>query len=355
MLKNLVSFHRTLGVLIGGLAVWLSITGFLLLFESDYERWRHPTLGLPVLDSNSYSKVLTEIESSPKSPILSVRFPEIGFNAFTVYYKGNTTKKAEKIIFEPISGQIISSGYWYQNLMSFILRMHTQLLLPDEAEVIVGVAGILIVFTVCSGLYFWWAIRKKYPLRFVFKYPKKMSDWMRLHTVWGVIFSMVIIITVSTGSIMVFYKQTSNLIDWVTNQEPKRSNVFVEPQDKKRVSWKEILSVVERTFPEGQLTYYMPGKPKNAVLKFRKRLPGEWHPNGRSFIMINPYDASVMQTIDARNQPLGIQLLEKAYPVHIAFVGGVLYKTVVGVASFVVMGLALSGFLYWRRKKLSDV
>ena len=39
--------------------------------------------------------------------------------------------------------------------------------------------------------------------------------------------------------------------------------------------------------------------------------------------MLNPNDASVIQTIDARNQPLGMQLLEKAYPVHIVFLGGI--------------------------------
>jgi hypothetical protein len=35
--------------------------------------------------------------------------------------------------------------------------------------------------------------------------------------------------------------------------------------------------------------------------------------HGRSFILINPYDGSVLQSIDARNQPQGIQFLEKKF------------------------------------------
>ena len=95
----------------------------------------------------------------------------------------------------------------------------------------------------------------------------------------------------------------------------------------------------------------MPPKPDNAVITFRKKMSEEWHPNGRSYILMNPYDASVLQVIDARKQPPASKLLEKVYPVHGAFVGGFLYKAIIGLGSLVSAGLVLSGFIIWRRNK----
>jgi|TARA_B110000438_G_scaffold280722_1_gene306228 uncharacterized iron-regulated membrane protein len=64
----------------------------------------------------------------------------------------------------------------------------------------------------------------------------------------------------------------------------------------------------------------------------------------------NPYNGSVLQTIDARNQPQGIKFLEKIYPVHGSFVGGIFYKIITGIGAIVLTGLSISGFISWRLK-----
>jgi len=110
-------------------------------------------------------------------------------------------------------------------------------------------------------------------------------------------------------------------------------------------SWSTIVDRLDGTFPDGQAVFYYPGTPDNARLMFRKRLPGEWHPNGRSYVLIDPYTADVIQAIDAREQGTGTRLMHAVYPVHAARVGGV---AMVALGAFAAAALTwLSGSGAW--------
>ena len=80
-------------------------------------------------------------------------------------------------------------------------------------------------------------------------------------------------------------------------------------------------------------------------MTFRKRMPGEWHPNGRSFILLHPYTGAVLQTINARRQRLGMRLMEKAYPLHASKIGGVPYTLFALGTAGALIGLGVSGCL----------
>jgi uncharacterized iron-regulated membrane protein len=88
---------------------------------------------------------------------------------------------------------------------------------------------------------------------------------------------------------------------------------------------------------------YYPGSAENAVMTFRKSLPGEWHPNGRSYVLVDPYRAQVVQAIDARAQGAGTRLMHALYPVHAAMVGGAALIAVALLASAGLTYLAVGG------------
>jgi uncharacterized iron-regulated membrane protein len=81
---------------------------------------------------------------------------------------------------------------------------------------------------------------------------------------------------------------------------------------------------------------YSPGTATNAAATFRKRLPGEWHPNGRSYVLVDPYRGVVVQAIDARQQGRGTRMMYGLYPVHAATVGGPVF---IAVAALTGVGL----------------
>ena len=87
---------------------------------------------------------------------------------------------------------------------------------------------------------------------------------------------------------------------------------------------------------------------------FRKQLPGEWHPNGRSYVLVDPYTAQVVQAIDARAQGTGTRLMHAVYPVHAAKVGRLPMMLLAAFAAAALTWLAAGGaWAYVGRRRLA--
>lgn len=147
-----------------------------------------------------------------------------------------------------------------------------------------------------------------------------------------------------TGAAIVFYQPTarvlSAMLDSRATEEP---TVRVAPLDSPHRPWTEILAALDRTFPEGETVFLYPGTSGDARLLFRKRLPGEWHPNGRSYVVIDPYTADIVQSIDARAQGIGTRVMHAIYPVHAAKVGGAGMTALAGMTAIALSWLAGGG------------
>lgn len=169
---------------------------------------------------------------------------------------------------------------------------------------------------------------------------------MRSHSVIGVIFSASIVLIISTGVTMVYYTPMADALTALLDSSPRIvPTAEVMPQPRPIISWTSILNTAEQVLPEGKLISVSLPKEENAVLTIRKQMPGEWHPYGRSFILLNPYSGAVLQTIDARQHELGMRLMEKAYPLHASKVGGLPYTFLAFCTSAALIIIGLFGFL----------
>jgi uncharacterized iron-regulated membrane protein len=104
------------------------------------------------------------------------------------------------------------------------------------------------------------------------------------------------------------------------------------------VDWTRALAAAQARFPEAAprmaIRPAAPGKPATIRLK----QPGEWHPNGRTTVTIDPATSRVVATSDANALPTGIRAYNAFYPLHASSVGGWLYDVVT-----VLSGLAMAG------------
>ena len=226
--------------------------------------------------------------------------------------------------------------------MNILFEFHVHLFAGEVGEQINGVVGILVLGFVLSGLILWWPRRKKWLVRSLI--PQRMSSrhFMQSHALIGVIFSASIVLIVFTGITMVYYTPIANALTSLLDSSPRIvPSAKVTPREQPLISWAAILNTTEQVLPKGKLISVSLPKEDNAVLSIRKQMPGEWHPYGRSFILLNPYTGAVLQTIDARQHELGMQLIEKAYPLHASKVGGMPYTvlTLGTSAALIILGV----------------
>ncbi len=85
----------------------------------------------------------------------------------------------------------------------------------------------------------------------------------------------------------------------------------------------------------------------------RMKRADEWLPNGRTLLLFDPADGKLLAARDALTMPANAQVFNKAYPLHAAKVGGVLWRlaiTITGLAMMLLGSLALWSFWFKRPK-----
>lgn len=322
----------------------MAVSGGVLIFHDAILRSKWPELAIPIApgQEQGYAEILSRLERRfDETGVALIKFPDQGMNAFRFWLKDDS-----EILAHPTSGKII--GQWGRNetLTSIMFEFHANMFAGDIGEQVLGAIGILLVGFVLSGIVLWWPNRRAFRLRFVFPRALSPGQLLRSHAAIGIIFSTPFLLFTITGMAMVFYHPVTTLLTSLfDSQAPLTPSARVQPTDQSIHPWRDVLQTLAETLPDGKLVYYIPPKPDNAVMTFRKRMPGEWHPNGRSFILINPYANDVLQSIDARQQQFGMRFVEKLYPLHASKIGGWLYALFALVTVGALIGVVISGCL----------
>ncbi|MFN2445389.1 MAG: PepSY-associated TM helix domain-containing protein [Vicinamibacterales bacterium] len=348
--------HRWIGLglvlVLGG----VGLTGSLLLFKGPYYRAQWPVLARPIApeDPSRYARVLESLDVRfPDAAVALVKFPRPGMNAFQVWLSDG-----REALIDPASGTVLTTWTWLDSLPAFVFELHAHLLAEDAGLLANGVAALCAAFLALSGLLLWWPRRVR-AFRFRFAMPRDASPGalLRSHAANGALAALPILFFAGTGAALVFYTPAASAMSRVFDaRPPEQPSVVIPARDEARQPWTAVLPALTSALPDGPTVFFYPGTPTNAVWTFRKRLAGEWHPNGRSYVLINPYSAAVMQTIDAREQGAGTRAMFAVYPLHAATVGGpplVIVAALSGLALawLSISGLAAYGLAWWSRSR----
>jgi uncharacterized iron-regulated membrane protein len=335
--------HRWLGLTLAVVVLAVATSGGLLLLRDPYYRVAYPEVRTPITAAETAARadILALIEARWRAEgIQLVKFPGPGVNAYRVWLRDGT-----EAFVHPRTGGVIDRWHWSERLPTFLFELHAHLFADRPGTIVNGMAALAVLFMALTGIVFWWPARRAaFRLRGAIPRRAATADLLRSHAAVGAIAFVPVVVFVATGAVMAFYQPTASFASRVLDgRPPAQPNARVLPQDRASLPWPVILSSLDSTYPDSDTVYYYPGTPENARLMFRKRFPGEWHPNGRSYIVIDPYTARVVQTIDARAQGAGTRLMNTVYPVHAAAVGGPVVVASGALATVALAWLAAGG------------
>jgi uncharacterized iron-regulated membrane protein len=214
-----------------------------------------------------------------------------------------------------------------------------------RGELLNGYLALLLVFLSLSGVLLW-IPRRQTAFRIREAVPRRLTPaaMLRSHAASGALLAAGVLLFATTGAGLVFYAELGGIAARLLDRAPAETPAaVVAPESRPHAAWSQLLASVDAALPESGPTMYYPGPKTNAVLTFRKRLPGEMHPNGRSYVLVNPYTAAVVQAIDARDQGAGTRLMHALYPIHAAKVGGIPLIIVAIISGAGLAWLALGG------------
>ena len=335
--------HLWVGLAAGTLFAVIGLSGAVLVFHEDLLQWQHPQLAGHEVRADG--EVLAAIlEREAPHGLRSIQMPDASMPTFIGFYEDG-----RRGYFASGDGATLLMRSADDDVLLWLHELHTHLLGGEAGEQLVGVVGWIALGLMLTGLYLWWPAwgRMLAHLRMYNRPP--VRRWLTWHRSTGVLLLPLLLLITATGVGMVYHTGARSLLTGLfgggeTPAAPVRAR-DAEPD------WPRILATAQSGLPGAHLTRTAPPAGSEGVVGFRARMPGEWHPNGRSTVHVDLAGREVLLAHDATAQAAGARMTEAIYPLHIGSVGGPLVKWLTALSGVVPAFLLVTGFLFWRRRR----
>jgi uncharacterized iron-regulated membrane protein len=331
--------HRWLGVALTAWLVIATLSGSMLLWQDEYYGWRYPALPKQPYTPSVSAVVIDQIVSSADGQIEAIRLPTASFPAYHAYFADGVVA-----LFHPDTAVQIAEWGALDALPAFMFELHAHLLLGEAGLNVVGIFACLLLLTMTLGLVLWSRRRNVYRVRYFL--PKNASRPLlaRAHAAQGISLSVLFLFLALTGVTMAFSAPvyaglnaifgSTGLLRPTVRQIDSRST---------HVNWRVAMLSMLAEFPNGAPRELTLPKSEGEPLTVRLRNAGELHPNGRSYLVLNPGTGAVLERIDANKTGVGPTIGNALYPIHSGKTGWPGHRLALSLLSFSLLFIASSG------------
>lgn len=346
--------HLYFGLVAGLLLSVVGVTGTLLVFHDELDRLLDPHLH--IVEAGTSTVPLDQVVAAaaarlPEHTPSFIRLPPRAGSPVEIWTDGES---GPAVFVDPNTAAVLGTQAHGDSFTGWLFELHVELFTGEVGHIIVGVSGIVLVVLLVSGLVLWWPKAYRWA-RALLSAPR--GPWRRfnyeLHGLSGAWSSLLLLVIAVTGTSLVFHDEFRAGLNALTLSEspppPPRSVARGEAAD---ASLQEALATAERALPGGAVTWiYLPATP-DAPLTLRKRMPGEWHPNGRSYLYFDRHTGELLRADDARAAQLGTRIYDLLYPLHIGRFG-LWSKLLYAALGLLPLVLSVGGTLIWwdRRRR----
>jgi uncharacterized iron-regulated membrane protein len=347
MRQALKTLHLWLGLSLGVLLSLVTLAGGVLLFEQPLLTSVHPELaGREVPDVAALGRSLDRILASDEGRSLrSITLPDHELTAFE-----GGAKNGDRLYFDPADGRLLLTRVAKRDPLLILLDWHTHLLGGSTGETVLGIVAFSGLFMLCSGLWLYWPGRRRALTHLRPHTRPPILRWASWHRMVGVVAFPLLLVTIGTGTTMAYRGAVRTGLTQLFH-EPLPSRPPKTGSATATVSWPALLLAAQAAAPDAAITRIsLPVRPGNA-LSMRLRRPGEWNPNGRSTLWLDPYTVQVLGGEDATRLGRGGRLANALFPIHSGAVGGGVWRTLLAVGAALPSVMLVTGLLFWRARR----
>jgi uncharacterized iron-regulated membrane protein len=216
-----LKLHLLLALGAGFLFALLGLTGSLSIYREDIDELFNPRLVIdrPGSDYQSLDKIFAAVraEHPYRHGSWTLEMPRSPQGMITVWFD-----KPRETYFEwysplmvsvnPYTAEVVASRFWGDTFTTWLLNLHSHLLLGLSGRNAVGTLGLLLMLSAFSGLYLWWpgikGLHKALTIR-------RQSGMLRfatdLHRMTGFLSALAVLTLAGTGFLLCYPKMTETL------------------------------------------------------------------------------------------------------------------------------------------------
>ncbi|WP_343896715.1 PepSY-associated TM helix domain-containing protein, partial [Craurococcus roseus] len=247
---------------------------------------------------------------------------------------------------DPGTGAVVARWGANERVVDVLFELHHSLLLGDAGTMAVGVVGLLGSALALSGVVLSWPAARRRFRGTVRPRSGTRGGLAVAHRELGLIAALPLLVLMLSGAAVIFPAAARALLGGVGVQ----ARGVAGPADPAvaAIGWEAVFSAALERFPDAAPRIASwPAEP-GAPVVVRLRQPAEWHPNGRTAIRA-AHDGRLLHAHDTVAAPLGDRVVDSAYPVHAAKVGGLAYRCAVALSGLALAMLSAYGAVGYAR------
>jgi uncharacterized iron-regulated membrane protein len=367
--KFIGQLHLWLGLASGLVVFVVSLTGCLYVFEAEIQSLYNgsytrvaaqtqPPLPVSALQRIGQQSLRKAIGRPVRAEYATVNVYNAPTKAAYYYAYGQAGKLYHYVHLNPYTGQVLRVRDMNRDPFTVIINLHTRLLLPyDVGHRVVGVAVLVFVVSLLTGLVLWWprnraALKQRFSVKWSAKWRRVNYD---SHNVFGFYSLLPALLIAVTGLVWSFswvdkgvYFLLTGRADAATHQEPRSGR-------RETRAGNVLDRVLDRTvarYPAA--AYYAVALPVADTSTVAVRVyPSEQTYYDGTTLHFDQYTGHLLKTEGPAQQNLGQKARAMNYDIHIGKILGLPGQLLAFFAALVSASLPVTGCLVWwgRRRK----
>ncbi|MEM9457592.1 MAG: PepSY-associated TM helix domain-containing protein [Myxococcota bacterium] len=363
--------HVVLGLLAFAVISIQGLTGALLVFEEDIDRWLNRDIvtvaarGEP-LSLEAQLDRFAEQRSDMVRHVYAVRLPDTPRDATLLLAKPSALddgpRRGVRFMVDPYTGEILGTQRYGDTIMGMVYNLHRRLLLPPWGKWITSTSAIILMASALTGLVVA-ARRRRHSVRPPGRERSGVHRWV------GRWFAPLVFVIAFNGFAVTYRFVLIPALYVVTNTEFPRSleqrGLLPLPPNEgaPRRAVDELVALANEREPDATprvvLQPRVEGRPVTVILQ----KPHETRDLGGTFQILDPHTGRTMERMDFTDGELGFRAVYWTIHLHKGTWGGLLLgrygalatRILWIVVALMVPVLALSGLRWWwRRRSLDD-
>lgn len=346
----ILKIHLVLGLIAGAFLAVLGVTGSILAFEPELDRWFHADLSYIKPGERTLSLVDIGDAVSRKyagEPIVaflpsqSPRFPtEVIMSRGVVSVNQYT-------------GEILGVRTRGQSLLGVVRALHVRLATGDWGRNVLKWSAVMMLLSLGSGLYLWWPL-----MRIRIRGPwLSQRFWFDLHNAIGIFSFLPLLALAATGTIIGFEDQLASLLDKLTGSSAvQTSRTFTQSQPESaadELTPDQAVAIARARLP-GATPYRVQIPRYGGVYVVALTYADNRIASERNSLSIDPWSGKIISAGLSTDLTARERIMAVNRAVHTGDIFGMPSRIVVAMAGILLPVQAVSGLVIWlRRRKIA--
>jgi len=353
--------HLWMGIGAGLILFVVCLTGTIYTFSSEIQEALNPERYEIAVQSNTErltaEAIAQQVEQTlSEGKVTTLRIPTDEARSYEVSVKKEGERRGTTYLVNPYTAEIkgTTKGAGSEFFMT-VFRLHRWLLLDTEVgRPIVGVATLIFVFIILTGLVIWFPQRLKswkQGLRVKFS-----GSWKRtnhdLHNALGFYSSFLLLIMALTGLQWSFEWYRTGLYNVLGVDRNRPTEEFdIKPTETESIlTVANFLQIANEQLPyEGDYRISLPDELQKPVA-ITKYQTGFFAPSAGDVLKLNPHTGEVLSLEVFSEKPWNEQVARSIKALHMGTFYGTFSKIIYFIACLIATSLPITGTIIWINK-----